>query len=105
MRFVNSYHFTSEQVDHVRTLLPEADEDFFRWLSQVDCSQVRVYAMKEGSVCFPRIPLIRVEGPVAVCQLLETPLLCLINYATLIATNAARLRMAAPNKVGCTQVV
>jgi len=98
MRFVDSYRFTAEQVDHVRTLLPDADEGFFEWLAQVDCSQVRIYAMKEGSVCFPRIPLLRVEGPVAICQLLETPLLCLVNYATLIATNAARLRMAAPNK-------
>ena len=49
---------------------------------------------------FPLVPFLRIEGPLAVAQLLETPLLCLINYPTLVATNAARHRLAAGPNIG-----
>ena len=47
-----------------------------------------------GSVVFPRLPLMRIEGPVLKTQLVETTLLALVNYASLVATNAARFRSA-----------
>ena len=71
------------------------DSAFVEHLAKLDCSQLKILSQLEGSVVFPRVPLIRVEGPLLVAQLIETPLLTLVNYASLVATNAARHRIMA----------
>ena len=71
------------------------DSAFFEHLAKLDCSQLKILSQLGGSVVFPRVPLIRVEGPLLVAQLIETPLLTLVNYASLVATNAARHRIMA----------
>lgn len=92
---MDNFSFSAEQVEYVKSLMPHADAGFFEYLSKVDCAGIKVYAIDEGSVVFPREAVIRIEGPLAVAQLLETTLLCLCNYASLMATNAARFRQAA----------
>ena len=59
---------------------------------------MKLYALDEGSVVFPKVPMIRVEGPLPVVQLFETTLLTLVNYASLVCTNAARFRFAVGDK-------
>lgn len=54
-----------------------------------------VEAMEEGSLVFPYEPFLRVKGPIWQAQLLESPLLNMMNFQTLIATKAARICMAA----------
>ncbi|KAG7256672.1 hypothetical protein CRUP_012142 [Coryphaenoides rupestris] len=76
--------------------VPAVDPAFFHYLRELDCSGVTLRAVPEATVVFARVPLMEVAGPLAVVQLLETSLLCLVNYAS----NAARFRLAAgPNKM------
>eukprot|EP00029_Vermamoeba_vermiformis_P008870 TRINITY_DN4267_c0_g1_i1.p1 TRINITY_DN4267_c0_g1~~TRINITY_DN4267_c0_g1_i1.p1 ORF type:complete len:534 (+),score=130.04 TRINITY_DN4267_c0_g1_i1:104-1705(+) len=95
LRFIDTYKFNAEDIAYLQRVMPHADKGFFEWLATVDCSKLKVYALKEGSVTFPNIPLLRIEGPLAIGQLLETTLLNLVNYPSLVATNAARMRYAA----------
>lgn len=58
---MNSFTFSPSDIAYLRTVLPHCEEAFFDWLGQLDCRNVRLYALEEGSLCFPRVPLIRVE--------------------------------------------
>uniref|UniRef100_A0A672YY44 Nicotinate phosphoribosyltransferase n=1 Tax=Sphaeramia orbicularis TaxID=375764 RepID=A0A672YY44_9TELE len=94
--FLRSFRFTDQDVDFLRSVLPPAtDPAFFEFLRGLDCSGVTLRSVPEGTVVFARVPLMEVAGPLAVVQLLETSLLCLVNYASLVCSNAARFRLAA----------
>lgn len=94
LRFAHSYKFTADDIAVLRSKFPSWDEGFWGYLSALDCSAVKIFALDEGSLVIPRVPLIRIEGPLGICQLLETTVLVLVNYASLVATNAARHRLA-----------
>ncbi|NXC30578.1 PNCB phosphoribosyltransferase, partial [Campylorhamphus procurvoides] len=69
-------------VAYLRSVLPSSTDDaFFEFLATLDASEVTVTAAPEGSVVFARVPFLQVKGPLLVVQLLETTLLCLVNYA------------------------
>ncbi|KAI2652325.1 Nicotinate phosphoribosyltransferase [Labeo rohita] len=94
--FLQNFTFSDDDVEYLRSVLPAGTDDaFFSYLRELDCSSVSVSAVPEGSVVFARVPLLEVSGPLAVVQLLETSLLCLVNYASLVCSNAARFRLAA----------
>ena len=57
-----------------------------------------VHAMPEGTACFPNEPLLRVSAPLPQAQLVETRLINILHYQTLIASKAARMVLAAPGK-------
>jgi nicotinate phosphoribosyltransferase len=67
-------------------------DDFLQWLAaEGHFGRLTVHAIPEGRVVHPHVPLTVVEGPLAMAQILETPLLAHLNYQTLIATKAARM--------------
>ncbi|THU56378.1 hypothetical protein C4D60_Mb11t16640 [Musa balbisiana] len=93
IRFIANFKFEVDDISFLRSVMPTCEDGFFEYLKAINCKDVEVYAIPEGSVVFPKIPLMRIEGPVAVVQLLETPFINLVNYASLVTTNAARHRL------------
>ena len=69
------------------------EDDFLSWLRRHgDMSGISMQAIPEGRVVHPGVPLTVVQGPLVMAQILETPLLNQLNFQTLIATKAARIR-------------
>ncbi|XP_050440639.1 nicotinate phosphoribosyltransferase isoform X2 [Adelges cooleyi] len=100
LRFLENFRYSDSDIEYLKTTLPSTiEQSFFTYLKELTAKDVTLYAIDEGSVVFPRVPLIRVEGPLIVTQLLETTLLTLVNFSSLMATNAARYRMAAGDNV------
>ncbi len=81
----------SHQVDGHRLF----GDDFIDWLGGISWDALRYEAIPEGRVAHANIPMTVVEGPLAVAQILETPLLNHLNFHTLIATKASRVVGAA----------
>ncbi|GMV98935.1 MAG: nicotinate phosphoribosyltransferase [Candidatus Hydrogenedentota bacterium] len=70
------------------------DESFLTYLRTFE-PRCAVRAIPEGTLVFPHEPIVQIEGPIFEAQLLETALLNMLNYQTLIATKAARVCLAA----------
>ncbi|KAM8936640.1 nicotinate phosphoribosyltransferase isoform 4-T4 [Lycaon pictus] len=82
VRFLRAFRLRDADVQFLASVLPpDTDPAFFEHLRALDCSDVTVRALPEGSLAFPNVPLLQVSGPLLVVQLLETPLLCLVSYA------------------------
>ncbi len=97
--YLNEYRFDEQDLEYVGSLTGSDgnklfEPGFLEYLRNMElkCS---VDAVPEGTVVFPNEPLLRIQGPILQCQLLETPLLNLINFQSLIATKAARMRLVA----------
>ncbi|XP_015522478.1 nicotinate phosphoribosyltransferase isoform X1 [Neodiprion pinetum] len=100
LKFLENFYYSDSDIEYLKSTLPASVEpEFYEYLRNLTAQDVTLYAIEEGSVVFPRVPLIRVQGPLIMVQLLETTLLTLVNYASLMATNAARYRMVAGKNV------
>lgn len=89
LEHLESLRFTSEDLAYVEGLR-QFDRAFLDWLGAFRF-RGRVTAVPEGEVVFALAPLVTVEGGLAEAQIVETALLNLVNYATLVATKAARV--------------
>ncbi len=91
--YIKNLHFDADDIEYLRSL-GVFEEDFLRYLADFRFSG-SIYAVPEGSVVFPREPLVKVIAPIMEAQLVETAILTMINHQSLIATKASRVCYAA----------
>ncbi len=99
IEFLQDWHFAEDDLHYLQSLNAPAGDplftaDFLNYLRKLRFS-CDIDAIPEGTVVFPHEPLLRIKGPLLQCQLLESTLLNIINFQTLIATKASRVCQAA----------
>ncbi|HGA3127790.1 TPA: nicotinate phosphoribosyltransferase [Streptococcus agalactiae] len=89
VRYLENLSFSDSDLSSLEELgYPEEFLDYLKNLKM----ELTVKSAKEGDLVFANEPLVQIEGPLAQCQLVETAILNIINYQTLVATKAARIR-------------
>ena len=91
--YIKNLSFSYDDIDYLRNQ-GIFDEDFLEYLAGYHFTG-DIYAIAEGTVVFPREPLLKVKAPIMEAQLVETALLNIINHQSLIATKASRVVYAA----------
>ncbi|TYS13269.1 nicotinate phosphoribosyltransferase [Rossellomorea vietnamensis] len=97
IRYIENFHFSESDIEFLREEVGY-EEEFLQYLKELRFTG-SVRSMKEGELAFGNEPMIRVEAPLAQAQLLETALLNIVNFQTLIATKAARIREVVQDEV------
>lgn len=92
---IEDYHFGADDTEFLRE--HGFREEFLKFL-QTFRFRGSVFSVREGEVVFPVEPILRVEGTIIEAQVIETLLLNLINFESLIATKASRIRTAAGSR-------
>ncbi len=97
--WLENHCFNSDDLDYLSSLTgrdgsPLFAKDFLTYLGSWRF-RGSIEAVPEGTIIFPHEPMVRVRGPLLDCQIIETTLLNLMNYQTLVATKASRVKMAA----------
>lgn len=93
--FINNFKFTSKDIKYLKSLKgvddkPLFQQEFLTYLGEMKFS-CDIFAVPEGTIVFKDEPLLRVEGPIVQCQIMESFLLHAVNFQTLIATKASRI--------------
>lgn len=99
VEYLEQFRFAADDLEYLAGLTggdgrPLFERAFLDYLAGLRLT-IDLDAPPEGTAIFPHEPLLRVAGPILQCQVLETPLLNLMNFQTLIATKAARICQAA----------
>ena len=93
IQYIKELHFSEEDVEYLRSL-NIFDEAFLNYLLDFKFTG-SIWSIPEGSVIFPREPLVKVIAPIMQAQLVETAILNIINHQSLIATKTSRVCYAA----------
>ncbi len=93
IEYVKGLNFTYEDVDYLRSL-GIFSEDFLNYLGGFHFTG-DIYAIPEGTIIFPKEPLLKIIAPIMEAQLVETAILNIINHQSLIATKTSRVVFAA----------
>lgn len=99
IEFLKKWTFHQDDLNYLSNLKnsmgqPLFSQEFLDYLAKLSFT-CDLYAIPEGTIVFPHQALLRIEGPLLQCQLLESPLLNIMNFQTLIATKASRVCRAA----------
>ncbi len=99
--FLRNFHFSEAEIAYLAAQLGNDgkrlfDSGFLDYMRNLELT-CDIDAIPEGTLVFPNEPLIRVVGPIVQCQLLETALLNILNFQSLVATKATRVCLAAEN--------
>ena len=94
--YITSFRFKPEELDYLRQqpIFSRVEPEFFDYLAEMRFTG-DVWAMQEGTIFFPGEPVLQVQAPLAEAQILETYLLSMITFQSMVATKASRVVMAA----------
>ncbi|MDQ0861798.1 nicotinate phosphoribosyltransferase [Bacillus sp. V2I10] len=90
VEYLHSFSFTESDIEYLRDELGYK-EDYLEYLKEIRFTGT-VRSMVEGELVFANEPILRIEAPLAEAQMIETALLNIVNYQTLIATKASRIK-------------
>jgi nicotinate phosphoribosyltransferase len=96
IEFVKNFHFSESDIEYLGELGYEGE--FLQYLKDLRFTGT-IRSMREGELAFANEPLLRIEAPLAQAQLLETAILNIVNYQTLIATKANRIKQVVHDEV------
>ncbi|MCL6572153.1 MAG: nicotinate phosphoribosyltransferase [Bacillus sp. (in: Bacteria)] len=97
IQFIQGFRFSEEDLDYLKNEVGYQD-DFLEYLKNIRFTGT-ICSMKEGELVFSNEPILRIDAPLAEAQLIETALLNIVNYQTLITTKASRIKQVVGNEV------
>lgn len=99
IQYVLNLRYNDDQIAYLQSLevLKDVEKEFFDYLRSFKFNG-SLWSVPEGTIIFPNEPIIRIEAPIIEAQLLETCILSIINFQSLIATKSARIVSAANRK-------
>ena len=97
MDYLRDFRFTDSDIAYLREELGYSEE-YLQYLKTITFTG-SMYSMVEGELVFANEPIVRIEAPLVEAQLIETALLNIVNYQTLIATKASRIKQVVQDEV------